>query len=346
MDKASVGDGGRRADALPLAAVPGTTQAAARLRLDVIVPVFNEEAVVGSFHSSLAEVLRGLPCDCRVIYVDDGSTDRTSSIVLGLPAADVAVECVRLSRNFGHQAALTAGMDRADADVVITMDGDGEHPPAMIPAMLALYSSGIDIVLAVRRSGGRVTAFKRVTRDLFYRLLGGLSDTVVIPGAADFRLLSRRAVQSLRSMPEYHRYLRGMVAWLGFQTAILPYDTGHRIGGRSKFSIRKMAKLGMEAVFSFSLVPVYIGLLAGMLFLLMACAEAAWVAVLWLLGGGAHLVPGWSSLMFVSLFLGGVLVLSISTVGIYVGLIYQQVKGRPVYIVMDPSGLTEPPDAP
>jgi dolichol-phosphate mannosyltransferase len=304
-------------------------------RLDVVVPIFNEAKGLADFHASLMRVLLELPYACRVIYVDDGSTDRSAEVITGLPAPGLLVECLRLSRNFGHQAALTAGLDRADADVVITMDGDGEHPPAAIPEMLALLASGCDIVLAVRRSAGEASAFKRLTRRVFYRLLGMFSDTEVIPGAADFRLLSSKAVHALRSMGDYHRYLRGMVAWLGFTSAVVHYDTGTRIAGASKYSIRKMARLGMEAMFSFSLVPVYLCLLAGVLFLLMACAEAAWVAIVWLTRGGEGLAPGWSSLMFVSLVMGGVLVLSIGTVGVYVGLIYQQVKHRPVYILKE-----------
>ena len=304
-----------------------------RPRLDVVVPVFNEESGLPVFHDSLRRVLAPLPYACRVIYVDDGSTDGTVELIAGLHSRTLAVDCVQLSRNFGHQAALTAGLDRADAEVVITMDGDGEHPPAAIPEMLALHEAGCDIVLAVRRDPGKASHFKRWTSRLFYRTLSLISDTQVVPGAADFRLLSMRAVQALRSMGDYHRYLRGMVAWIGFNTAMVHYDTTTRIAGSSKYSLRKMVRLGVEAVFSFSLVPVYLGLLAGVLFLLMACAEAAWVTTLWLTQGGEGLVPGWSSLMFVSLVMGGVLVLSISTVGVYVGLTYQQVKQRPVYLV-------------
>ena len=304
-------------------------------RLDIVIPVFNEDGGLSAFHASLLEVLLDLPYACRVIYVDDGSTDRTAQVIAALPTGGLGLECVQLSRNFGHQAALTAGLDRAEAEAVITMDGDGEHPPTAIPEMLALHGAGCDIVLAVRRTSGEASAFKRLTRGLFYRALSLLSDTEVIPGAADFRLLSARAVRALRSMGDYRRCLRGIVAWIGFNTAILHYDTGTRIAGSSKYSLRKMARLGMEALFSFSLVPVYLGLLAGVLFLLMACAEAAWVASAWLTRGGEGLVPGWSSLMFVLLVMGGVLVLTISTVGVYVGLIYQQVKQRPVYVIRD-----------
>lgn len=342
----AVGDRAQRPMALQRPAEAGAGLGSRRPRLDVVVPVLNEQAGVAEFHASLAGVLHQLPWDCRVIYVDDGSSDRTSAVIGDLPTGEVAVECIRLSRNFGHQAAITAGLDRADGEAVITMDGDGEHPPELIPDMVSLFESGIDVVLGVRRSEGKASGFKRVTRGTFYRLLAALSETEVIPGAADFRLLSHRAVQALRSMPEYHRYLRGMVAWLGFKTAALPYDTGRRIAGQSKYSARKMARLGTEAIFSFSLVPVYVGLLAGVLFLLMAGAEALWVAVVWILGGRAGLVPGWSSLMFISLFMGGVLVLLISTVGVYVGLIYQEVKRRPVYIVMDSGAADEAHDQP
>lgn len=341
-----VGHNAQRPAAGRKSADAGPGRGKQRPRLDVVVPVLDEEAGVEEFHACLAEVLRQLPWDCRVLYVDDGSSDRTSAIIGELPLGEVAVECLRLTRNFGHQAAITAGLDRADGAAVITMDGDGEHPPALIPKMVSLFESGMDVVLGVRRTEGKASGFKRLTRGAFYRLLGALSDTAVVPGAADFRLLSHRAVLALRSMPEYHRYLRGMVAWLGFSTAVLPYETGRRIAGHSKYSPRKMARLGLEAIFSFSLVPVYVGLVAGVLFLLMAGAEALWVAVVWMLGGRAGLVPGWSSLMFVSLFMGGVLILLISTVGVYVGLIYQEVKRRPVYVVMDSGSAKEEHDRP
>jgi dolichol-phosphate mannosyltransferase len=243
------------------------------------------------------------------------------------------VTLLRLSRNFGHQAALTAGMDASRADVVITLDGDGQHPPEMIPQMLGLIAQGYDIVQTQRMDAAQPASFKKWTSGFFYRLINIISGTQIVPGTADFRALTRPAVDALKAMPEYHRFLRGMVSWIGFSMVILPYQPAERIGGVSKYSLGKMFRLAMDAVFSFSLMPLYLGLSLGGVFFCLAAIEVVYVLSFWVSGRTSNLAPGWSSLMFMILIVGGILMALLGFVGVYVGYIFQEVKRRPIYLV-------------
>ncbi len=302
-------------------------------RVDVIVPVFDEEQAVLAFHDQLCQVLDSLAFVFTIFYIDDGSTDHTVQHLQDIARQDPRVQVVELSRNFGHQAALTAGLDLAQGDLVITMDGDGQHPPALIPQMLALAQTGYEIVLTQRVDEAGVSGFKRWTSDQFYRLINRIGDTHILPGSADFRLMTQPVVAALRNMREYHRFLRGMVAWSGYRSVILPFTPPARLGGRSKYSLRKMLRLGMDAVFSFSLVPLYIALSVGVLFLFMALAEVVYVLSFWVSGHTERLAPGWSSLMFMLLLVGGALMVFLGFLGIYIGYIFQEVKHRPIYLV-------------
>lgn len=311
--------------------------------VDLIIPVYNEQGVVSTFHAQLCQAVDALPYTFTILYVDDGSSDGTPAELAALAQADGRVRVVTLSRNFGHQAALSAGLDRASGDFTITLDGDGQHPPTLIPQMLSLAQAGYEVVLTQRLESDELSWFKRVTSALFYRLLNRVGSTNILPGGADFRLLSRAAVQALRSLPEYHRFLRGMVAWIGFRTVILPFAQPARLAGHSKYSLRKMTRLAMDAVFSFSLVPLYMGISLGVLFLLGALAEAVYVLSFWITGNTANLAPGWSSLMFMLLVVGGTLMITLGVVGIYIGYIFQEVKHRPVYVVRQEAPAPAPP---
>ena len=305
-----------------------------RLAIDIVVPLYNEEAVVAEFHRRLIEVVAPLrqAHDVRVYYVNDGSVDHTGVELAKLAADDSGVTVLELSRNFGHQAALTAGLDRAEGDVVVTLDGDGQHPPELIADMVALYRAGYDVVLTQREAADQ-PRLKRWTSTAFYRVLSAIGDTRITAGSADFRLLSRPVLAALREMREYHRFLRGMVAWTGYRTVVLPYTERARIGGRPKYSLRGMARLAADATFSFSLVPLRIALVVGVCFLALAAAEVVYVLSFWLRGRQHLLVPGWSSLMFMMLIVGAALMIAIGLVGIYVGYIFQEVKRRPIYLV-------------
>lgn len=299
----------------------------------IVIPVFNEAEVLEQMHARLRAVIDPLPYRFLIYYVDDGSTDETSSILRTLASQDPRIRLLSLSRNFGHQAALTAGLDHAEGDIVISLDADGQHPPELIPEMIQLILQGYDIVQTQRLDEAQPASFKKWSSALFYRLLNLLSGTNFLPGAADFRALSRQAVEALKSMPEYHRFLRGMVAWIGYRTVILPYHPQERLAGRSKYSLRKMLKLALDAIFSFSLVPLYIGLSLGLLLLCLAILEMAYVLSFWITGRTSHLAPGWSSLMFVILIVGGMLMVLLGFIGLYIGYIFQEVKHRPIYLL-------------
>lgn len=299
----------------------------------IVIPVFNEAEVLEQMHARLRAVIDSLPYRFLIYYVDDGSTDETPSILRALAAQDSRIRILTLSRNFGHQAALTAGLDHAEGDIVISLDADGQHPPELIPEMIQLILQGYDIVQTQRLDEDQPASFKKWSAAAFYRLINLLSGTNILTGAADFRALSRQAVDALKSMPEYHRFLRGMVAWIGYRTIILPYHPQERLAGRSKYSLRKMIKLALDAIFSFSLIPLYIGLSLGLLLLCLAVLEMAYVLSFWITGRTSHLAPGWSSLMFVILIVGGMLMVLLGFIGLYIGYIFQEVKRRPIYLL-------------
>jgi dolichol-phosphate mannosyltransferase len=301
--------------------------------VDLVIPVFNEVGVVEQTHARISAALDGLPYEFHFLYVDDGSRDGTDRSLAELASRDPRVAPLALSRNFGHQAAITAGLDASRAEVVITMDGDGQHPPEMIPEMLRLVAQGYDVVQTQRMDEAQPASFKKWTSGLFYRLINSISGTQVLAGAADFRALSRQAVDAVKAMPEYHRFLRGMVAWIGYPTVILPYQPAERISGQSKYSVKKMFRLAMDAIFSFSLVPLYIGLSMGGFLLFMAFVEMIYVLSFWVTGRTSNLAPGWSSLMFMIMIVGGILMILLGFIGVYIGYIFQEVKHRPIYLL-------------
>jgi glycosyltransferase involved in cell wall biosynthesis len=302
--------------------------------VDFLIPVFNEGASLHGFHARLIDAIAGLPYSFRFLYINDGSADDSKEVLAGLSTADARVHAINLTRNFGHQSALSAGLDMCDADAVVMMDGDGEHPASLVPEMLRQFEAGYDIVHTQRLDAGRGGFFlKKLTSRGFYWTINRLGETRIAEGSADFRLMSRDAVKALRQLPEYHRFYRGMVQWIGFASVVLPFVPEKRIAGKSKYSLRKMLHLAADGMFSFSLAPLRLGLLLGGIFLLLAGAEIAYVLSFWFRGNTARLVPGWSSLIVVitvssgfSMFLTGIL-------GIYVGMIFQEVKRRPLYLV-------------
>jgi dolichol-phosphate mannosyltransferase len=302
-----------------------------KLKVDLVIPVYNEQGVVERTYAEICRVIDALPCKFTFYYVDDGSEDGTLASLDALAKNDRRVVVLELSRNFGHQAALTAGLDAAQGDFVISMDADGQHPPELIPEMIALFEQGYDIIQAQRVEADDGFSFKQATSSVFYKLINSISGTQMVPGAADFRGMSRQAVEALKSMPEYHRFLRGMVSAMGYRNIILPYRETKRVAGRSKYSLGKMVRLAMDAIFSFSLVPLYIGLSAGVLFFCLAAVEMIYVYSFWFKGDTSSIAPGWSSLMFVILIASGVILIVLGFIGVYVGYIFQQVKGRPVY---------------
>ncbi|MCX6058021.1 MAG: glycosyltransferase family 2 protein [Chloroflexi bacterium] len=306
-----------------------------KTQVDLVIPIYNEAGVVEQTHAQVRAVVDSLPYDFKFIYVDDGSNDGTVGALRKIADGDPRISLLQLSRNFGHQAALTAGLDASRGDLVITMDGDGQHPPAMIPQMIKLIEQGFDIVQAQRIAARDESSisFKKITSNLFYRLINIISGTQVLQGAADFRALSKNALDGLRSMHEYHRFLRGMISWMGYSSVILPYHEPARVGGKSKYSLGKMIRLASDAIFSFSLAPLYIGLSAGLGFFVLAAVQLIYVLTLWLTGNTERIVAGWSSLMGVVLIASGIIMILLGFIGVYVGYIFQEVKRRPIYLI-------------
>jgi len=303
------------------------------LKIDLVIPVYNEAGVVEKTYANICKVIDCLPHQFTIYYVDDGSEDSTVNSLNSLAEHDPRIVLLEFARNFGHQAALTAGLDASEGDFVISLDGDGQHPPEMIPQMIQLFEQGYDIVQAQRIEEGQSFSFKQITSSGFYALINNISGTRMIPGAADFRGLSRQAVDALKVMPEYHRFLRGMISWMGYRSVILPYHEPNRVAGKSKYSFGKMFRLAMDAIFSFSLMPLYIGLSAGALFFCLAALEMIYVLSFWVTGRTSNLAPGWSSLMFVILIVSGMIMILLGFIGVYVGYIFHEVKGRPVYLL-------------
>jgi len=301
--------------------------------IDLVIPVYNEAGVIEEIHKRIRSVVDKLRCDVHFLFIDDGSTDGTADSLRAIAGSDPRVTVLTLSRNFGHQAALTAGIDHSTGDIVISMDGDGQHPPEMIPQMIDLVQQGYDIVQTQRVTESRPSIIKRWTSDNFYRLINAISGTHVVSGAADFRAMSRQAVDALKAMPEYHRFLRGMISWMGYSSVILPYHQPQRVAGRSKYSLGKMFRLASDAIFSFSLIPLYIGLSSGILFFALAFVQLTYVLVLWITGQTERVVAGWSSLMGVLLIASGIIMILLGFIGVYVGYIFQEVKRRPVYLL-------------
>lgn len=302
--------------------------------IDLVIPVYNEQDGILAFHQALEATRFPEEFSYRYIYVDDGSDDKTADLLERLAAENPSVTVIRLSRNFGHQAALTAGLDAAQGDVIVTMDGDGQHPPSLIPEMVKLHRAGYDVVQAQRidvaESGG---LFKRSTSRLFYRILSAVGEVRLDEGVSDFRLLSRRALDALKLLPEYHRFLRGMAVWIGFPSVMISYSPASRMAGKPKYSVAKMFRLAGDGLFSFSLFPLRIALMLGVLFIALAVVEVAYVSAFLIEGRRAELVPGWTSIIVIMTVGTAINLIILGILGIYIGMIFREVKRRPVYIV-------------
>jgi len=299
--------------------------------ISVVVPCFNESKVVGLFYPELKRVLDGLEgFEYEIIFVDDGSTDDTLDKLNQIARKDLCVRVCSFSRNFGHQIALTAGLDVAVGDVVITMDADLQHPPALIPKLIEKWKQGYDIVSGVRNTTEDASWFKKATSRGFYSILNFLSETHIPTGVADFNLLSHRAYMVLRNMPERHRFLRGMTSWMGFKRAFLPYSAAKRVAGESKYTVFKMVTLALDATFSFSAAPLRIATKFGLIITFSGFVYLMWILGRYFLLGDT--IQGWASLIGVTLILGGFNLISIGLVGQYLSRVFEEVKGRPIYI--------------
>jgi glycosyltransferase involved in cell wall biosynthesis len=305
--------------------------------LSVVTPMCDEERTVAAFHERVTRALDGL--EFELVVVDDGSRDGTGLELARLAAADERVKVVTLSRNFGHQAALTAGLEHARGDVVVMLDADLQDPPELILTMLDHWRRGSDVVYAVREARAGESRFKLVTAGWFYRVFARLTRLELEPDSGDFRLMGRQALDALLAMPERSRFLRGMTVWVGFTQSAVPYQRDARHAGETKFTLRRMVRFSLDAMTSFSNLPLQLATLLGFAF-----AGIAFLAIpLTVLARIQEIyVPGISSTIVVILLLGGIQLITVGIIGEYVGRIYDEVKHRPLYVVRDRLNLPAP----
>ena len=299
-------------------------------RISIVVPVYNEEENIAHFVQSVTAVMERLPYTYEVLFIDDGSRDRSREILLELGTRDPRVQSIFLARNSGHQLALTCGIDHADGDAVITMDGDLQHPPELLPVLLAKWEEGYDIVQTVRLTTEGASLFKRLTSKYYYRLLNALSDVEIQEGGSDFRLMDRKAVLALRRYREHARFIRGIVGAMGFRRTTVEFVAHERFAGRSKFSLHKMISFALDGILAYSVQPLRVAFYAGVLSALLAVL--LFLHVLFETLSGAT-VPGWSTIVVCSLFFGGMQMMLLGICGEYIARILQEVKNRPLYLI-------------
>jgi glycosyltransferase involved in cell wall biosynthesis len=296
--------------------------------VSVVAPIYNEDALIEEFYARVCAALEGLPFE--LVLVDDGSTDGSPMALERIAAADPRVRVVFLSRNFGHQTALTAGLDHARGDAVVMLDADLQDPPELISTMLDHWRAGCDVVYAVREQRDGESRFKLSTARWFYKLFDKLAQVELQHNSGDFRLLDRRALDALLSMRERNRFLRGMTVWVGYTQAAVPYHRDPRYAGETKYTLPKMLRFSLDAISSFSHRPLQLATLLGFLISTLAFIAIPVVVVLRILGS---YLPGFSALTILVLLLGGIELIAIGIIGEYVGRIYDEVKGRPLYLV-------------
>ena len=297
--------------------------------LSVIIPVFNEEEIVAETYRVLEEELKDI--EHELIFVNDGSKDKTREIVEGLLPGNPNNKIINFSRNFGHQAAFSAGLDHAIGDAVVIIDGDLQDPPSLIHEMLAKWREGYQVVYAQRNKRKGETIFKRFTAFCFYRVIGKLTSIEIPPDTGDFRLMDRCVVDQLKNLPERSRFLRGLVCWVGFKKIGVQYDRAERTAGKSKYPLKKMLHLAFDGITGFSSAPLKVSFYMGLFATIVGFGVFVW-SILEKILSPATTVPGWASLMTAIVFFAGVQLMSIGILGEYIGRIYDEVKQRPLYI--------------
>lgn len=303
-----------------------------RPELSLVIPIYNEEEVLPQLEARLAELLAALALDCEVVFVNDGSKDDSLRLLREMAGREPRYRVASFSRNFGHQRAITCGMDLARGKAVVVMDADLQDPPEVILEMVAKWRDGYDVVYGRRRSRAGETKFKLFTAKIFYRLFAAMIPIEVPLDTGDFRLMSRRVVQTLRGLRETHRFVRGLVAWVGFKQIAVEYDRAARAAGETKYPLRKMLAFAFDGIASFSIVPLRAASYAGGAVGLFGVVVMIWAIVSWLLG---RTIQGWTTIIILLSFLFSVQLMIIGVLGEYVGKIYEEVKRRPLYIVAE-----------
>ena len=300
--------------------------------VSVVIPVYNESGNVVLVANTLQQIFASLPYTYQVIFVNDGSSDNTIDVIKQLAASNEAIRYISFSRNFGHQAALKAGLDMADGDCVISMDGDMQHPPEMIPLFLEKWEQGADVVYTLRQEDKSLSPFKRKSSNLFYSIVNRLSDVEIEKGSADFRLLNRNVVEVLRNLPEYDLFFRGLVKWTGFTQVAIEYEAAQRFSGTSKYTFKKMVRFALQGITAFSIKPLYIATYLGFIISLLAVLYIPYAMYGLYVG---HARSGWASVIVTIAFFGGMQLMILGIIGLYLGKLFVQSKKRPVYIVKE-----------
>jgi polyisoprenyl-phosphate glycosyltransferase len=299
-------------------------------KISIIIPVYNEVSNLTLMLDALKNVFTPLPYHYNIIFVDDGSSDDSLSFIKQLAKANSEINYISFSRNFGHQNALKAGLDMSDADAVISMDGDMQHPPSLLPQLLSLWEAGNDVVYTIRQEEKNMPFVKRKSSNLFYSILNRLSSIELEKGTADFRLLDRKVVNVIREIKEYDLFWRGMVKWLGFKQASVEYAPAERASGVSKYNFKKMLELALKGITSFSTKPLTIAIYLGFI-----CSFGSLLYVpyaVWSYFYG-HSISGWASVIVTIAFFGGIQLMILGIIGMYLGKLFMQSKQRPHYII-------------
>ncbi|MBI6545621.1 MAG: glycosyltransferase family 2 protein [Cyanobacteria bacterium NC_groundwater_1444_Ag_S-0.65um_54_12] len=304
--------------------------------ISVVIPVFNEAAILPELYRRLVATLTTSSESYELLFVNDGSTDSSLGQMVKLSERDSQVRVIDLSRNFGHQIAITAGIDHAAGQAVVIIDADLQDPPELIIRLLEQWRAGYQVVYAVREQRRGETRFKKWTAALFYRLIRRITNVDIPVDTGDFRLLDRMVVEAFRQIREKHRFVRGLISWIGFRQTGVPYVREERYAGETKYPLRKMLKFASDGITSFSFMPLQLATYLGFIVSVLSFLAICWVLYQFLVA--RHTVPGWSSLMVAVLFLGGIQLITIGLIGEYVGRIYDEVKRRPLYLVRQQLG--------
>lgn len=301
------------------------------MELSIISPVFNEEAVLMAFYERTSRVMQQMTCTCELIFVNDGSSDKSLSLIRELANLDPRVKYVSFSRNFGHQVAVSAGLDHCSGDAVVIIDADLQDPPELIPRLYERYKEGFQVVYARRNSRSGESVMKKLTAGIFYRLLSKSTNVNIPVDTGDFRIFDKRIAEVLRKMPEQQKFIRGQIAWAGFSQTYILYDRDERLAGQTGYTYRKMFRLAIDGITSFSNLPLKFATVTGFIVSLIT-----FVIILYTLYSRFVIrdyVPGWTSIMLAVLFIGGVQLICIGIIGEYISRISDNVRNRPLYIV-------------
>ncbi len=300
--------------------------------ISIVIPLLNEEANLKALYQRLKAVLMQTQWDYELLFIDDGSTDNSFHIIKSLNSLDERVKGISLSRNFGHQIALTAGIEAAKGSIVAMLDADLQHPPEMLPEMYEFIKKGFDIVNTRRRTTQKISVFKKTTSKIYYRILNLLSDVPIEPDASDFRIMNRKATNAFLQLEERDRFIRGLIRWVGFRQTIVDYQAPARFSGHTKYTFRKMFRFALDGITSLSAKPLRFSFYTGFFIFLLGIAYSVFAIVKYFQG---ETIKGWTSTMVTILIIGGYQLLSIGIVGEYIARIFNETKKRPVYFIKE-----------